>query len=372
MAADPSSRLMTRGVAPRSVGFLLAGASQIAAQHMLSAIREQPPLPNTRDVAGAWVSALYSHNERRARDFAQRHAIIQSSDNLYELLDRPQVQCVYVASHPRHHAETVEAALQAQKHVLCEPPLALAAAEAQRLAQMAQNRGLVLALNYTWRAARAIYALHELLITDAVGEIIGGRVQNTAYLPVERQGWRLGAEGGGVLLDRTLRDIDLLRYLVHASPRELFGRETRPATAQPAAGAPAAGRPVEELVGHVVLTGGALFQLHDSFVQAHVPVAVEVYGTNGMAAALDCAPSDRAPRLTLRRGDQVSELPLATVNPYRAVVANFLSAVRGDAAVLAPAEEEVRNLHAVEAMARSIAEGVPTRVADGGMRSTHA
>jgi 1,5-anhydro-D-fructose reductase (1,5-anhydro-D-mannitol-forming) len=329
---------------------------------MLGAIREQPPLPNTRDVAGAWVSALYSHNERRGRDFAQRHAIIQSSDNIYELLDRLQVQCVYVASHPRHHAETVEAALQAQKHVLCEPPLALSSEEAQRLAQMAQNRGLVLAMNYTWRASPAIYALHELLASDSIGEIIGGRVQNTAYLPLDRQAWRLQGLGGGVILDRTLRDLDLLRYLLHASPRELFGRATR-------AEARAGERQVEELVGHVVMTGGAVFQLFDSFVQAHVPVTVEVYGTNGMAVATDCAPADRAPRLILRRGDQVRDLPVAAVNPYRAVVANFLAAIRGGAAALAPAEEEIRNLQAVETMARSLAEGTPVRAADGRMRT---
>jgi 1,5-anhydro-D-fructose reductase (1,5-anhydro-D-mannitol-forming) len=359
------------------VGFLLAGASQVAAQYMLAAIREQPPLPNTRDTAGAWVAALYSHNERRARDFAQRHAIIHFSDNLDDLLQRPQVQCVYVASHPRHHAETVEAALRAQKHVLCEPPLALSSAEAQQIFQMAHNRGLVLAMNHTWRAARAIYALHELLAADTIGEVIGGRVQNTAYLPVERQGWRLRGAGNGVLLDRTLRDVDLLRYLLHASPRELFGRATRTSTAvapqRPPAGEPLGEPPekpaVEELVGSVLFTGGAVFQLHDSFVQPHVPVTVELYGANGMAAAVDCAPTGQFPQLTLRRGDQVRELPVATVNPYRAVVANFLAAVRGDAAVLAPAEEEIRNLQAIEALEVSLAQGTPARVAAGDQRT---
>jgi predicted dehydrogenase len=72
--------------------------------------------------------------------------------------------------------------------------------------------------------------------------------------------------------------------------------------------------------------------------------------------------------LTLRRGDQVRELPVAAVNPYRAVVANFLAAIRGGAAALVGAEEESRNLQAVETMERSLAEGAAVR-AGGGARS---
>ena len=102
---------------------------------------------------------------------------------------------MYVASHPRHHAETVAAALAAHKHVLCEPPLALSAAEAEPLVQLAQYRGLVLALNYTWRAAGAVQAVHDVLMADGIGEVLGGRIRNTRYLPLERQTWRLQGQG---------------------------------------------------------------------------------------------------------------------------------------------------------------------------------
>ena len=347
-----SWRLPTRSVDNRSVGFLVAGASSVAASHMLAAIREQPPAPGTRDVAGAWVTALYSHNERRGREFAARHAIIHHAAEIEPLLARPEVQCVYVGNHPRHHAETVQAALASHKHVLCEPPLALTLAEAEPLVQMAQNRGLVLAMNYTWRAAAAIQRLAELLLADSIGELLGGSVRNTTPLRPEQQTWRLQPNGGGAVWNRTLHDLDLLRFLLHLPVREVYARGGRSAVA---AGVE------DDILGHAILTGGLAIQLHDSFVLPHAPVTVELYGMRGTLAATGCAPDALAPQLSLRRGDEVQQLTAPPINPYRALVANFLAAVRGGVAPLADGAGELYNLQAAAAAQRSLRAGAPMR-----------
>jgi 1,5-anhydro-D-fructose reductase (1,5-anhydro-D-mannitol-forming) len=349
-----TSRLFTRSADARSVGFLVAGASSVAAQHMIPALRDQPPLPGTRDVAGAWVAAIYSYNGRRARDFAQRHAIIHFADDLEELLRRPEVQCVYVASHPRHHAETVAAALQAHKHVLCEPPLALTAAEAEPLLQMAQHRGLVLAMNYTWRATGAMHAVHDLLMADAIGELLGGRISNTSYLPPERQTWRVQGLASGVLWDRTLHDLDLLRFLLHTGAREVYVRATQQT--------PGTNAGPEETVGYAVMTGGRVIQLYDSFVQNHVPMTVDLYGANGSINALHCGPTSSAAEIRLRRGDTVREITAPSINAFRATAANFLAAVRGVAEPLANGAGELQNLAVVEALAQSLREGTAVKV----------
>jgi 1,5-anhydro-D-fructose reductase (1,5-anhydro-D-mannitol-forming) len=319
---------------------------------MLAAIREQPPVAGTRDVAGAWVTALYSHNERRAREFAGRHAIIHAAAEIEPLLGRAEVQCVYVGNHPRHHAETVQAALASHKHVLCEPPLGLTLAEAEPLVRMARNRGLVLALNYTWRAAPAMQRLAELLLADSIGEPLGGSIRNTAYLRPEQQTWRLQPNGGGVVWDRTLHDLDLLHFLLHLRVREVFGRSGRSTVAAAVE---------DDLLGHVLLTGGLAVQLHDSFVLPHAPATVELYGTRGTLLASACAPADAAPQLLLRRGEDVQQILTPAINPYRASVANFLAAVRGAAPPLVGGEEELLNLAAATAMHRSLREGTVVR-----------
>lgn len=339
-------RLATRSVDARSIGFLVAGASSITAQQMLAAIREQPPVAGTRDTAASWVAAIHSHNGGRGREFALRHGIIHVGTELESLLQRPEIQCVYVGNHPRHHAETVQAALAAHKHVLCEPPLALVKEEAEALVQLARNRGLVLAMNYTWRATAAIHQIMDLLVSDSIGELLGGRVCNTAYLAVEKQTWRLQPNGGGVIWNRTLHDVDLLRFLLRLPVREVYGRR---------GGSTLASEVEDEILGHAVMTGGVLIQLHDSFIQPHLPVIVEFYGTRGALTATACTPADKSTEVLLRRGDSVRSIEVPAVNTFRASVANFLAAIRGLAEPLAPGAEDLHNIAAAIAMQRSLA-----------------
>jgi len=346
-------RLATRGVDDRSLGFLVAGASTVAARWMLTAIRQQSPVPGSRDVAGAWVAAVYSHNERRARQFAQTHGIIHAGDDLQTLLRRPEIQCVYVGNHPRHHAEAVRAGLEAHKHVLCEPPLALTFDEAETLHQMAEHRGLVLALDYTWRAAGVIHHLHDHLLADAIGELLGGRIQNTAYLPPEQHTWRLQANGGGVLWDRTLHDLDLIQFLFHTPVREVYARSTRNLLAAVVE---------DDIVAYAGVTGGLVVQLHDSFVLPHAPVTVEIFGANGTLTALNCAPVAGQAELLLTRGEQTTLIASPIVDPFRATVARFLAAVRGLAPPLATSADDLRNLAAIAALRTALVQGQMTKV----------
>jgi 1,5-anhydro-D-fructose reductase (1,5-anhydro-D-mannitol-forming) len=357
----PRPRLTTRSVDSRSVGFVLAGASTIAAQRMIAAIRQQPPASGSDDVAGAWVVGVQSQNERRAREFAGRHGIVHTATDLPSLLERPEVQVVYVSNLPRRHAETVRMALAAQKHVLCEPPLALEWAEAQSLAQMAAHRGLVLAMNYVWRASPVVHRIHELLQDDTIGELLAGRIQNTAYLPPAQQTWRLQPDGGGVLLDRTLHDVDLVQSLLHGAVREAYAHATHRV---------AAGSVEEEIVAYLKLTGGMVVQIFDSFLQPHAPVMLELYGAGGALRGQDCGPAGVKPALQLVHAGEVTDIPVEAIDPYRAAVGRLLAAMRGAAPPLADGEDELRNLAVLQALNDSAAHGRAMAVKLHEMRST--
>lgn len=345
MADPPRPRLAHRKVDSRSIGFLLAGASNVAARWMVDAIWQQPPAVGSADVAGAYIVGIYSHNGHLARRFAQSFGILHAGEDLEDLLQRREVQCVYIGSHPRHHGETVRAALQAGKHVLCEPPLALELDEAEELARMAEHRSLVLGLNYSWRATAIMRRLRDLLADDAIGELLGARIQNTAFLPLEQHTWRLQKPGGGVLWDRTLHDLDLLRFLTGMATGNVYAFNTQTLL----------GSGVEEdVIASVHLKGGLVVQLHDSFVLPHVPVTVELYGATGTLTARRCHPASKEPELLLTRGDTVRQLDLEEIQPHRAAVGRFIAAVRGNGQPLATAADDRRNLAAVIAMQESL------------------
>jgi len=349
MTDPPLRRLTLRTIDDRSVGFLVAGASTVAARWMLDAIWGQPPAIGGSDVAGAYVVGLYSHNARFARRFADAHGVVHAGDDLDALLARREIRCVYVGNHPRHHAATVRAALLAGKHVLCEPPLAHTLEESQELEQMAHHRGLVLALNYTWRATGVMRRLRDELHADAIGELLGVRIDNTTALPLERQSWRIQPPDGGVLWDRTLHDADLLAFLLLSAPAEIHAHALQNLLGSMVA---------EDVVSVVRLRNGLPAVMHDAFVLPHAPTGITLFGSTGALLAThihpDSTPGSTPGRLELQRGGQVQTLAFAPIEPYRAAVARFLAAVRLGEAPLATPRDDRRAVATVLAAQQSL------------------
>ena len=357
MADTPPPRLAMRKIDDRSIGFLVAGASQVAARWMNLAIWQQPPAVGGRDVAGAYVAAVYSHNARFARRFADAHGIVHASDDLPALLSRREIRCVYIGSHPRHHAETARAALLAGKHVLCEPPISVSLDECLELEQIAHHRGLVLAANYVWRATGVTQRLRVLLHDDAIGEVLGVRIDNTLPLPLDRQTWRVQRPFGGVLWDRLLHDADLLAFLLLNQPAEIQSHSLQSLL----------GSACEEDVLHTLrLRGGLPVIVHDSFVLPHAPVSVTIQGSTGSLWAMHCEPGNKQSHIIMRRGEQQSAVTVDGIDPYRASVARFLAAIRLGEAPLATSLDDRGAVATVLAAQHSLKE--QQRVAIGQIR----
>src|SRR6218665_3670858 len=104
-----------------AIGWGLIGASTIAAEHMLGAIRAQ---------AGHDVVAVMRSNARRGREYAEKNATAPACRSLDDLLQNPAVQAFYISTTNELHKAQVLPAAAAGKHVLCEKPLALTLADA--------------------------------------------------------------------------------------------------------------------------------------------------------------------------------------------------------------------------------------------------
>jgi 1,5-anhydro-D-fructose reductase (1,5-anhydro-D-mannitol-forming) len=344
-----------------TLGWGFVGASAIAAR-TLRAIRDQHPLPGAGGqgaITHSRIIGLFSHNEHRARQFAVDQAVPQVFINLADLLAHPDIHCVYISSHPRHHAQTVMAALAAGKHVLCEPPLALTLDDAQTAAHTALSRGLVLGVNYLRRADPALQALREQIADGTIGDLLGGRVSNAIALRPALQTWRLRPGGGGVLFDRTLHSVDLVRYLlrdeaaaIHSlSTQHILGGEDGKGNE----GGAIAEAVDEDVVSHLVLRrSGLVFQLHDSFLVPHTPTTVEIHGSAGTLVARHCLVDDYPSELHLIRHGQSSPLPLFSIDLYQRAMQLFAEAVRGRGMPLATGTDGVQSLAIVLAAQEAI------------------
>lgn len=345
-------------VGQHSLGWGILGASSIAEQQIIPAIRHQPAAVGASQMASSWVTAVFSHNERRSRDFARINRIAHAEINLADLLQRREIQCVYVSSHPRHHFPLAMAALNGGKHVLCETPLALTLDEAQLLQQTAQSRGLLLGINHVHRANPAVQKMQTLLNQQMIGDVLGGRISNMELLPLTKQTWRLQANGGGVLFDRTIHDIDLLRFLFHDEVATVYGVSTQPILSETAKGQ------VEEnvLAQLQMRRSKVTFQIHDSFFIGHQPTSIEIYGSQGTLSIWHWFGNGSASQLWLHRHSQIEQLALPTLNPYWQTIYFFNAAVRHQTAPLAQATDGVAGLATVLQLQKSIRNKVAVPV----------
>src|SRR5215475_13162735 len=107
-------------------------------------------IPAFKKARNAELRAVASRSIERARA-AARAAGIPTAHGSYEaLLDDPAIDAVYIPLPNTLHAEWTMKAAEHGKHVLCEKPLGVSAAEAQRLVAFCRGRGVQLMDGFMW------------------------------------------------------------------------------------------------------------------------------------------------------------------------------------------------------------------------------
>ena len=287
--------------------------------------------------------------------FSDSLHIPHSYSQLEQMLERRDIQCVYVANHPRDHARSVLAALDAGKHVLCEAPLALSVTIAEEARYKATLRGLLLGINAPWRADPAIQRLQQLIMDREIGDLLGGRIVNAGLLPLAQQGWRLLPNGGGVHFDRTQRDLDLLSFLTGKEVCEVYATSSNQIL-----GTRSRLEVPEDLVSIVTLDhAGPSFQLYDSFLTPHIASAVEIFGSNGCAVATDWFNSTVPTSLEVARNNQWQTIKTPHIDPYTATFEAFATAIQSGSRLLATGDDGLYALDVTLAVQESFVKHRP-------------
>ncbi len=151
---------------------------------------------------GFTVQAVGSRTQAAADAFAGEFGIPNAHGSYEALAADPQVDVVYVSTPHPLHASAARLLLEAGKHVLVEKPFTVNAREAQEIADLAAERGL-LALEAMWtRYLPHMVRIRELIAEGALGEVRTLIVDHTQKLSSD-PAHRINALelGGGALLD---------------------------------------------------------------------------------------------------------------------------------------------------------------------------
>jgi predicted dehydrogenase len=126
---------------------------------------------------------------------------------------------VYVATPVRLHAEQAIAAAEAGKHVLCEKPMALTAAECERMIAAARGHGVRLGVAYYRHHYPVVARLRSLLASGEVGRPVLCQVdvfEPFDAAPGEARSWLLdkAEAGGGPMMDFGCHRLEVLLDLL--------------------------------------------------------------------------------------------------------------------------------------------------------------
>lgn len=180
--------------APPAFRVAVVGTGWIGAEHidLLTRLGQRPV---------AVCDVERERAERAAPDGARVY------DDWGELLEREELDAVWVATPPLHHAGPAVTALERGIPVYLEKPIARTLDDAATIVATAERTGTVCAVGYQWHGTEALEVLRRELEGNLVALVVARSVGPTASRPwfVDRAG------GGGNILERGSHQIDLAR-----------------------------------------------------------------------------------------------------------------------------------------------------------------
>lgn len=161
-------------------------------------------------VPGVKLAGMAGTHRPAAHAAAQRFGIPDIED-VGKMLDRDDIDLVYIATPPfLHHPQAMEA-LRAGKHVICEKPLAMTVSQADEMIAEARKRDRLLVANLMQRYNPVADAVGRLVQAEVLGEFLHGTFEN--YASDENLGpghwfWDR-SRSGGIFIEHGVHFFDL-------------------------------------------------------------------------------------------------------------------------------------------------------------------
>jgi len=240
----------------------IIGCGRVAEERHFPALQH---LPNIQVVAVADIDA------DRMNSIANRFGIDHRYSDYRALLDRSDVDAVGILTPTQSHAEIGLAALNANKHVLIEKPLALNLTECDQLIARGADSSCKVVVGFNLRWHRLVQRACEFIQTGALGRIKAIHSIYTHYrLGENAPDWHRKLElGGGVSFNEAVHHFDLWRYLIKSEVEQVFSFSR-----------PSLYYEDETQVTNACLSNGALATGVFTFKTGPTS-EIEVYGDNG-------------------------------------------------------------------------------------------
>jgi predicted dehydrogenase len=270
------------------------------------------------------VVAIASRSLESAQQAATALGIERAYGSYGQLVNDPNIEAVYIPLPNHMHAEWTIAAVRAGKHVLCEKPIALNAAEAETMIAAAGESDVVLREAFMYRFHPAWQKARQLLDEGRIGEVTAIDSWFSYYNDDPTNIRNIQEYGGGALLDIGCYSIHLSRMIMGSEPTGIKASVQR----DPVTG-------VDTYTGAILEFGNKVATFGCS-TRVEPDQRADIYGTDGRISIEIPfnAPVDRPTRITITAGGDPPVSPDTEVIEFEPVNQYTLQAEAFAAAVL--------------------------------------
>jgi len=262
------------------------------------------------------------------------------------LIADPAVEAVYIPLPNHLHTTWAIAAAEAGKHVLCEKPLALTVADAERMIAAAERAGVRLMEAFMYRLHPSWVAVRDLVTSGRIGRLTAVQSWFSFYNDDPANIRNIAEAGGGALYDIGCYCINLSRLLFDGEPTRVTGSVVR-----------------DRATG-IDITASGILEFGDGLasftcsIRAEDDQHVDIYGSTGRIS-IEIPfniPPDRPTRIFVTSGGEPPVAPLTetlmfeAADPYAVEADAFAIAVLEGTAVPVGPSDAIGNLAVIEAL----------------------
>lgn len=337
-AVHRTERPLTEDGNTSSVGFGLIGCGTMGASLVESLV----------EIDGVKLAGVMDSDPKQAASIADKYGGVATT-NLDEMLARPDIDAVIIASPGFLHREHAERSFAAGKHVFCEKPMALNPADCEAMIRARDASGKKLMIGQVLRYIGVFNYTREFQAAGKLGDVVSLRItRSSGGWGGWWRSWRSKEElSGGVLFEFSVHEMDFMMDIA-GDAASVYAVSKGTQTDK-----------VDYETMYMLTTrfeSGAIGQLSAGIADPIGKYCGEFVGTKG-AVHFDASRGE----LVSKTGDEDAQTirldSLDYEKPVRREIREFVDAIRNDTDVTIPGEEGLRVIRVADAARTSAKTG---------------
>jgi predicted dehydrogenase len=299
-------------------------------------------MPGFAGAKNSRAVALSRRNLAQAQTDTAQYGLAHAFTTTRELCECPEVDAVFVTSPNSTHLADVLTCVEHGKHVLCEKPMAMNAAEAEQMVATAEKHGVVLGVAQCFRFCNTLNRIRECVRRHEIGRVVAIRVDFSfpGLKSVRRWLHDSTVAGGGPIADIGVHCIDAMRFMLGdevVSCAAMTESDEHSGTVEAAAALSL--RFSKGTVG-------------SSFVSFRAPyhTVIEITGTDGNITVQDGLTVDYPVTVEIRTAAGLHREEMSNADAYSRQVEAFSATIETGVPFAAPGEDGLQNQRILDAL----------------------